>query len=397
MEASIASVQASRNKVDQQRKAKSERTKFNRRRLPLSKKLFFSLIPVCALLLLAELLARIVVSIPEGGSRFSQIEQIVVYLGNKPGDCILAPDPTCFWTLKPNAILPDNGDAAWSGRMSNSHGHRSRETSREDAESRLRVLCFGDSSTFAFGVRFEDAWPNQLQELFDEKSQGTVEILNAGVPGQTSFQGRHRLTRELQKWKPHLAIITFGNNDGWRWDDRTDKEHAARIARNALWNNSRAWYWLTTSRQQVGASFRAPQDLKWAQDATWNYFDPNTSWRPRVSVVDFEDNLVAMINECREHECQPVLVVWPDQRQLLGQPTWRPPYQQAMRKVAKAASVDCLDLVPLFEEKHDWAVERFLPRDVVHLDREGNAFVSAAVSQIVQTRFSENSLARKAE
>jgi hypothetical protein len=47
--------------------------------------------------------------------------------------------------------------------------------------------------------------------------------------------------------------------------------------------------------------------------------------------------------------------------------------------------IDCLDLVPLFEEKAEWSVARFIPNDVVHLDRSGNRFVADAVEQLIHT------------
>lgn len=360
-----------------------------RRPLSLTKRVIFSLIPVCALIIIVEAVARLFVAGSSNAQRFEQIEQIIVYLGNKPGESIFEPDPDCFWRLKPNVTLPTDRGAAWGGRMSNSHGLRSREVTVADAEQRARVLCFGDSSTFAFGVDFADAWPNQLQELLDEQHPQAVEVLNAGIPGQTTYQGRQRLDRELTKWRPHLAVITFGNNDGWRWDDRADKDHVAPTHHSdslTILNHSRAYQWLTSYRQQMAQAQAARHQLKWAQQASQNYFDPNNKWTPRVSLDDFADNLQAMIADCRRHDCQPVLVVWPDQRQLLGHPTWRPPYQEAMRKVAQAAGVECLDLVPLFEQAEDWAVERFLPNDVVHLDRPGNRFVADAVAKYIPSK-----------
>lgn len=357
-------------------------------RLSLFKRLIFSVVPLLTLLATAEICARLLTQKLPGPDRFQQIEQIIVYLGNEPGQSIFEPDPNSFWRLKPNVVLPDDRGAAWGGRMSNSHGLRSREVSLAQAQQRRRVLCFGDSSTFAFGVGFDDAWPNQLQQLLDEKQPGEVEVLNAGVPGQSSYQGRQRLTRELDKWRPEVAFITFGNNDGWRWDGRADKDHTMSAGSPQgfpLLNHSRAWQWLIAMRQGAARQAAIQNQLDWAQQATWNYFDPNEAWIPRVSVEDFGTNLTAMVRECRQHDCRPVLIVWPDQRQFLGQPTWRPPYQERMREVAEAEQVECLDLVPLFEQAGDWAVERFIPRDVVHVDRAGNRFVADAVSKRLQT------------
>lgn len=367
----------------------------NRRAISLGKKCLFAFIPLTALLLFVEAAARLLAPAPHDAQRFQQIEQIIVYLGNKPGESIFEPDPACFWRLKPNVTLPTDRGQAWGGKMSNSHGLRSRDVSIEEAFKRQRVLCFGDSSTFAFGVGFDSAWPNQLQELFDADRPGEFEVLNAGIPGQTTYQGRQRLTRELEKWKPQVAVITFGNNDGWRWDGLTDREHARRtsaVQGLQFLNHSRAWQVLQASCRQSQAMRSTQDQLAWAQQATWNYFDPNSKWTPRVSLDDFADNLQAMIDECHRCGCRPILVVWPDQRQLLGQPTWRPPYQAAMRQVASRAGVECLDLVPLFEDAGDWASERFIPNDVVHLDHEGNLFVSQAVKKRLEIKRNSTSL-----
>lgn len=359
-----------------------------RRPIPLGRRCLYAMIPLLLLVTVGEVIARVLVSddVTHPG-RFDQIEQIIVYLGNKPGQSIFEPDPDCFWRLRPDVILPPDRGPSWSGRMSNSHGMRSREVSVEDSRNRLRVLCFGDSSTFAFGVPFADAWPNQLQRLFDTEDPDAVEVLNAGIPGQTSYQGRQRLKRELEKWKPQLAVITFGNNDGWRWDGLSDQEHARRmmIARMcSSVNVSHALRWLISLRQQAVQQESTDAQIEWAKQATVSYFDPNTRWQPRVDVHEFAANLQAMICECQNFGCRPILVVWPDRRQLQDQPTWRPAYQDAMRQVAQEANVTCLDLVPLFESGGQWAVERFLPNDVVHLDQAGNEVVSDAVAHLIR-------------
>ena len=351
------------------------------------KRCVFAMIPVLTLLLVAELAARCVVTDSlASGKRFEQIEQIIVYLGNTPGQSIFEPDPDCFWRLRPNVELPLDRGTTWGGRMSNSHGLRSREVSLQDVQNRRRVLCLGDSSTFSFGVDFSAAWPNQLQEQLDARSPGEFEILNAGIPGQTTYQGRQRLKRELLKWRPHVAVITFGNNDGWRWDGLEDKEHSPATPPAAALrrlDHSRAWQWLRTTCITSRRGQKTQDELEWARRASLNYFDPNSTWTPRVSLDDFADNLNAMIAECRRHDCEPILIVWPDQRQLLDQPTWRLPYQAAMREVASVSQVRCIDLVPVFERTGQWGIERFIPQDVIHVDRAGNRLVSQVVEPFV--------------
>ncbi len=384
-------------------------TKTVQRRLTVGKRCVFAMLPLFLLLTLAELAARWLVSDAVIAKRFEQIEQIIVFLGNEPGQSFFQPDPDCFWRLKPNVVAPTKRGNWWGGMMSNSYGMRSREVSIEETRDKLRVLCFGDSTTFAFGVDFAEAWPNQLQTLLDQEAvprrlglrpdpltvgnhacrDGVptyVEVLNAGIPGQTSYQGRKRLLADLQKWRPHLTVITFGNNDGWRWDGLADKDHASVSSSFATkWlNHSRALSWLQSCRLPSAQQQTTDHKSRWAEQATQNYFDPNMTWTPRVSLEDFADNLHAMIQLCQQRESEVVLIVWPDQRQLLNQPTWRLPYQAAMRRVAQTAHVPCLDLVPLFEEAGQWGVARFLPRDVIHVDRTGNELVRDAVAEHVR-------------
>ncbi len=402
-------------------------TKTVQRRLTVGKRCVFAMLPLFLLLTLAELAARWLVSDAVIAKRFEQIEQIVVFLGNEPGESFFQPDPDCFWRLKPNVVAPIERGNWWGGMMSNSHGMRSREVSVAETQDKLRVLCFGDSTTFAFGVDFAEAWPNQLQTLLDQEavtsstlnaaseltrsvSEGdstrdfpmpsltrrvsnsvlkqplATEVLNAGIPGQTSYQGRKRLLADLQKWRPHLTVITFGNNDGWRWDGLADKDHASVSSSFATkWlNHSRALSWLQSCRLPSAQQQTTNHESRWAEQATQNYFDPNMSWTPRVSLDDFADNLRAMIELCHQRESEVVLIVWPDQRQLLNQPTWRLPYQAAMRQVAQATNTPCIDLVPLFEDTGQWGVARFLPRDVIHVDRAGNELVRDAVAAHVR-------------
>ncbi len=393
-----------------------------RPRLSFGKRCVFAVVPVFVLLMLVEFTVRCFVSESTVAKRFEQIEQIIVFLGNEPGQSLFEPDSRCYWRLKPNVVAPAERGNWWGGVMSNSQRMRSREVSVSEADDRLRVLCFGDSTTFAFGVDFADAWPNQLQVLLDQPTSlqasgaasaprsgrgGTggltpprspehvsdVEVLNAGIPGHTSYQGLQRLAADLEKWHPHLTVITFGNNDGWRWDGLADKEHAlpTRNRVTAWMNHSRALSWLCSSRMQSTRQQATQDESRWAEQATWNYFDPNTNWTPRVSLEDFSDNLHAMIDLCRRHGSEVVLIVWPDQRQLLNQPTWRLPYQAATRQVAEETGVACVDLVPPFESSGRWGVDRFLPRDVIHVDRAGNRLVAKALAPYVRRLSSKNS------
>jgi lysophospholipase L1-like esterase len=79
----------------------------------------------------------------------------------------------------------------------------------------VRIVCFGDSITGAYyhsgGRR---AWPEMLKvaltRLYPEAG---VEVVNAGISGNTSTQGLARMQKDVLDYKPQLVVIMFGMND----------------------------------------------------------------------------------------------------------------------------------------------------------------------------------------
>jgi acyl-CoA thioesterase-1 len=75
----------------------------------------------------------------------------------------------------------------------------------------LRILAFGDSLVAGFAVPSKKAFPVRLEKTL--RSMGfAVELINAGVPGDTTAGGRARLERALA-CEPDLVILELGTND----------------------------------------------------------------------------------------------------------------------------------------------------------------------------------------
>src|SRR5262249_44187890 len=87
--------------------------------------------------------------------------------------------------------------------------------------------ALGDSCTYGSGVLIGDSYPNRLEARLNFARQKRVnEVLNAGCPGYTLYQGVTYLEREGLALKPDLVTIAFGFNDRNTWGSSSDSEFA---------------------------------------------------------------------------------------------------------------------------------------------------------------------------
>jgi len=69
------------------------------------------------------------------------------------------------------------------------------------------ILAFGDSLTYGTGTSRNNAYPAVLERLTERQ------VINAGIPGETSNRGLLRLANLIDQYQPDLVIICHGAND----------------------------------------------------------------------------------------------------------------------------------------------------------------------------------------
>ena len=81
--------------------------------------------------------------------------------------------------------------------------------------NKLKILAFGDSLTAGYTLRPSEAYPAQL-EVALKKVGFDVEVVNAGVSGDTTGQGLRRVEWNLKKGPFDYVLLCLGANDGLR-------------------------------------------------------------------------------------------------------------------------------------------------------------------------------------
>lgn len=96
----------------------------------------------------------------------------------------------------------------------NALGLRDEELAVEKPLGTKRVLCLGDSFTFALGVRLEDLYVKQLERRLTEAAgDARIEVINAGVAGYNTRQELITFLTLGASLDPDLVVVGFYWND----------------------------------------------------------------------------------------------------------------------------------------------------------------------------------------
>lgn len=111
------------------------------------------------------------------------------------------------------------------------------------------VLALGDSLTHGTGATPDTAYPAVLAALTG------WQVLNAGVPGDTSAQALQRLPALLQEHTPALVLLSIGGNDFLRRLPEADTRANLRALCTAVRAGGAQLLLIAVPRPSVAAAF----------------------------------------------------------------------------------------------------------------------------------------------
>ena len=237
-----------------------------------------------------------------------------------------------------------DADLIWrplSGQFSpfNPQGFRGPTIDADKRPGTYRIVAIGDSNTFGWDVDEGANWPSQLQDLFAASGPGT-EVINAGVWGYTSYQGRQRF-KEMLAFHPDMVLVSFGGNDA----------HPVTVPDAAY----------VRQHDRIEQISRATSKLRVAQLAVagWDRAQMMTSGGtmvPRVGVDDYKAHLRDIVREGKAGNVRVVLLTRPYVGESSDPASWKtfaPAYREATIEVGQEAGVPVIDVYTVFKDHPD--------------------------------------------
>lgn len=209
------------------------------------------------------------------------------------------------------------------------------------------IVAFGDSITAKReGVK---VYSDLIKEAFDKKGV-SINIINKGVPGNTTDHAKDRFQKDVLDQKPDLVIIQFGTND-----------------------------------------------------SAYDVWKTPPATKPRVDIKTYENNIRGFISASKKQNAKVILVIPPPLRwtkkmvEMYGKPPFQPDkadgfnvslrkYNQVLRKIAKAEKIPSVDLFEAYYE-YEKVKERPMDNllsDGIHPNSEGQLIEGKLLIEVIK-------------
>lgn len=285
-------------------------------------------------------------------------------------DSIHLPDQWVWWKVKPN-LRDYKVHIAWDETHSftlNTTAQGFRATGPQQESPALRILVVGDSTAFGVGVDDADSWPALLEKKLAAALQREVEVVNAGVPGYSTFQALRMAEKYAEEPKPDLLIVCAGFNDSvyTAKGELPDVERAAKNEQDQPQGHASAFVSLV-SKAMEGAQRMAP--------------GPE---RPRLSPEEYRSTLASAETHYATQETPILWVRWPVQDEVVNHAAPSAGYPLLLLEHGGQPGRHMVDLLPPF-----LAAQPSPYYDFVHATAAGNEVAAGEIARAAQEVISQ--------
>ncbi len=214
-----------------------------------------------------------------------------------------------------------------------------------------RIVCFGDSVTFGWNIRYDFSYPYLLESnlagIYPE-----IEVINCGVGGNTVADASARIKKDVLSYKPHLVIINFGLNDGML-------------------------------KKQAGNIQPAKGSLYYKKDSSY--------FLPQVNISDFEERYRHIINLLKDNNISILVLGMSSVTDNFpaGQETdFRKKqkdiylvYNERIRKIAAENALYFLNLWEIFNLQG--MPDKYIQADGIHPNETGQKLISESIFKYI--------------
>ena len=180
----------------------------------------------------------------------------------------------------------------------NSKGFRNDEFDK--TPKKIRIACFGGSSTWGAGNNGKETWPAYLHEHLEKIFPDSFEVINAGFGGYNTTTIKNLIKEEFTYYKPDIIIIYSGYND-----------HTGGLAGglpNITRSSSDISIWINNIHRYISSK----SVFYYASHRFLNKGNPLNAIRTGERIVQmYNNNMNVIISICKEKNIRLVLVKQP--------------------------------------------------------------------------------------
>ena len=260
------------------------------------------------------------------------------------------PDLRYGYLLKPNLQLTvlNYSSALFFDKLppwtiaSNAKGYRVSVQNRIVGETEGHTLhVLGDSSSFGWGVDFEDSYPQQLVEKLKQLPlTSSITVANYSTPGFTSYHGKLLLKDKVKIKNGDIVLVSFGSNDSYP----SLKSDSVRFqARNSMVG-------------KISWSLNRLMIMKWMRTLIHSLPEPRIpkTKNSRVSLEEYQKNLGVIFQEILQRGGKPYFISICNGGE----------YRDVAKQTAKSAHIPFYDFPDIFKpylsKVHDLFPEKFV-------------------------------------